>query len=70
MQIEVFIHPFSHTPSYVHLCVGVTDKTVFIDRCAATGLAPYEVTKGEKHLLFVRDFVGNLYEIKEINKEK
>ena len=68
MQIEVFIHPMSHHPSFNHLCLQVDDKAVFINRCKKYGLMPYQVQKGEKHLLFVRDFTGNLYEIKEEKK--
>ena len=65
MQIEVFIHSSKPEPSYVHLCVLVQDKQQFIDRCIAKGLHPFKVKKGDKFLLFVRDFSNNLYEIKE-----
>lgn len=65
MQIEVFIQPYRYHPSFNHLCLQVLDKTVFIERCKKYGLMPYHVKKGDKQLLFARDFTGNLYEIKE-----
>ena len=65
MQIEVFIHPYRHRPSFNHLCLQVGDTAVFIERCKKYGLMPYHVQKGERQLLFVRDFIDNLYEIKE-----
>ena len=65
MQIEVFIHPYASTPSYNHLCLRISNKSDFIKRCKEFGLMPYSVQKGERQLLFVRDFTGNLYEIKE-----
>ena len=63
--IEVFIYPQKTTATYSHLCIGVGNSEVFIEKCESNGLKPFSVTKGEKQLLFVRDFSGNLYEIKE-----
>jgi extradiol dioxygenase family protein len=68
MQIEVFIHPLNNVPLFTHLCLQVEDITIFIKGCKNHGLTPYQVQKGEKQLLFVRDFTGNLYEIKELKK--
>ena len=66
MTIEVFIQPGKKNyDSYNHLCVGVDNIDDFIQRCKHQNLVPYIVFKGEKPLFFVRDFVGNLYEIKE-----
>ena len=65
IQIEVFIAPDIPQPSYEHLCIKVPSKEDFIVRCNTVGLQPYFVDKGDKQLLFVRDFSHNLYEIKE-----
>jgi len=65
LVIEVFIHPQNTPVTYSHLCIGVGDIELFIERCEQYGLKPFYVTKGEKQLLFVRDFSSNLYEIKE-----
>ena len=65
-QLEVFITQDHITRSFTHLCIGVPDKQAFVDACSHYGLVPYEVIRGEKTLLFVYDFVGNLFEIKEI----
>ncbi len=65
VTIEVFIHPQKTTATYSHLCIGVGNIEVFIEKCKSFGLKPFSVTKGEKQLLFVRDFSGNLFEIKE-----
>jgi hypothetical protein len=63
-QIEVFIHSDSPIPSFMHICMQVPDKQVFLKRCRTAGLQPFEIEKGEKKLLFVKDYVGNLFEIK------
>jgi hypothetical protein len=65
MAIEVFISSHNQNSSYVHLCISVGEQVRFIENCKENGLKPYFVRKGEKQLLFVRDFSGNLYEIKE-----
>ena len=63
---EVFISEDpTHQPGYDHVCVTVKSKTGFQKRCNEHGLQPFVVMKGEKELLFVKDFSGNLFEIKE-----
>lgn len=64
-RFEVFISNIDMKKSFEHICIEVTDKIQFIIRCKENGLEPFIVKKGEKDLLFVRDFSNNLYEIKE-----
>ena len=65
-RFEVFISEHhTHQPGYNHVCVDVKSKTEFQKRCIEHGLQPFVVMKGEKELLFVKDFSGNLFEIKE-----
>ena len=51
---------------YEHVCIEIEDKDQFVDNCLKHGLKPFYVKKGDKDLLFVRDFSGNLFEIKTI----
>ena len=68
-RIEVFITDIDNKNIFEHVCIEVPDKKQFINRCNENGLNPYIVRKGEKDLLFVRDFSKNLYEIKgQVNK--
>jgi catechol 2,3-dioxygenase-like lactoylglutathione lyase family enzyme len=65
-RFEVFIsNNLPHQPGYNHICVDVESKTEFQRRCREYGLQPFVVMKGEKELMFVKDFSGNLFEIKE-----
>lgn len=65
-RFEVFISEhLIHKPGYDHVCVNVKSKKEFQKRCSEYGLQPFVVMKGEKELLFVKDFSGNLFEIKE-----
>ncbi|OYD14604.1 hypothetical protein CH333_06780 [candidate division WOR-3 bacterium JGI_Cruoil_03_44_89] len=62
---EVFIGDAPKRFSYEHICLEVPDKEEFISRCKNYGIEPKIVRKGNKDLLFIRDFSGYLYEIKE-----
>ena len=65
IQFEVFINKSFDNKGYNHICIEVENKQQFIDSCLRYDLKPFIVKKGEKNLLFTRDFSGNLYEIKE-----
>lgn len=62
---EIFIGDATKKFSYEHICLEVPDKEEFISRCKNYGIEPKIVRKGNKDLLFIRDFSGYLYEIKE-----
>jgi len=64
---EVFITEKITKYQYEHICVEIDSKNGFIEKCKKYGLKPIIVKKGLKILLFVKDFSGNLYEIKEKN---
>jgi len=51
-----------------HLCLEVVDRKDFLERCRAAGLPVNSVPKGDSLLVFIEDFDGNLYEIKEQTK--
>ena len=51
--------------TFSHLCLEVVDRDSFIERCREKGLEINLVPKGEALLCFIKDFDGNLYEIKD-----
>ena len=63
--VEVFLTGRPVTPTYRHLCLSVADRETFVSKCRAHRLTIITAQKGGRQLLFVRDFSGNLYEIKE-----
>lgn len=68
LQFEVLIDPDrknSNDP-IVHACLEIEDRAVFLERCRMNEVEVIQVPKGERLLVFVRDYDGNLYEIKEI----
>ena len=64
-RFEIFITQTEEKRGYGHVCIEIDNKKKFIDRCEHYSIKPIVTTKGGKNLLFVRDFTGNLFEIKE-----
>lgn len=66
LSVEVFVpsSPVRTAPSFAHLCLEVESRDEFIGRCREMGLAVNLIPKGESQLIFVRDYDGNLFEIK------
>lgn len=65
---EIFITDKLSDYSFEHTCIQIKNKEEFVKRCIENGIKPNFVKKGEKTLLFIKDFAGNLFEIKEKTK--
>ena len=52
--------------SFEHVCLEVEDVEAFVAACKAEGVTVNRVLKGERLLTFIRDFDGNLFEIKQL----
>lgn len=65
--IEVFIDPESarRANRYDHLCLAVEGRDALLKRAEEMGLKINRFRKGDREIVFIRDFDGNLYEIKE-----
>ena len=64
-RFEVFIGDVGKKHGYEHTCIEVDDKKKFIERCKKHEIEPLTIKKEGKDLLFVRDYCGNLFEVKE-----
>jgi len=67
MLVEVFVPetPAENKAPFVHLCVEVENREEFIRKCRDMALTVNRIKKGDSMLLFVADYDGNLFEIKE-----
>ena len=63
-KFEIFITQKLQNIGFEHTCIEIDDKEKFIERCNKYDIKPMFVKKGEKTLFFVKDFAGNLFEIK------
>ena len=64
-RFEVFIGQVGKKHGYEHTCIEIDDKNEFINRCKKYEIEPISVKKEGKDILFVRDYSGNLFEVKE-----
>ena len=66
-RIEVFVtvsDPKMKAP-YVHVCLEVNDRKSFTKKCEEAGLAVKRIPRGDYMIVFIEDYDGNLFEIKE-----
>ena len=67
IHFEIFI---SDTEDIVnnpvgHTCLAVVDRDGLVRNCKSAGAEVIEVPKGESTVVFVKDFDGNLFEVKQ-----
>ena len=67
LHFEIFIYPreLVLSETIAHTCLEVDDRKAFLHRCETMGIKMNIIPKNEKTLVFVYDFDGNLFEIKE-----
>jgi catechol 2,3-dioxygenase-like lactoylglutathione lyase family enzyme len=67
MVIEVFVpeSPAENKASFVHLCLEVENRQEFARKCQNNNLTVNRVEKADSLLIFVSDYDGNLFEVKE-----
>ena len=66
LHFEIFITDRSKdgTRQIEHLCLEVGDLNDFLNKCNTLGVEVAQIPKGDRTLTFVKDFDGNLFEIK------
>jgi len=66
IHFEIFIADSSsnRTRQIEHLCLEVGDLNDFLYKCKTLGVEVAQIPKGDKTLIFIKDFDGNLFEIK------
>ena len=62
---EIFITKRLTNYTYEHISIEINNKEEFIKRCKNYDIKPIFAKKGDKTLLFIKDYAGNLFEIKE-----
>lgn len=62
---EIFILPeMEIKPEPRHLCLEVENLENFLSQCLALGVTVKRIAKGDKEVIFISDFDGQLFEIK------
>jgi len=66
VHFEIFV-PGSgggNSRQIAHTCLRVDDLEVFLEKCRGLNIDVSRIPKGDKNLIFIKDFDGNLFEIK------
>lgn len=68
VKLEIFIasQKIDFAPLANHLCLELPNREAFLSRCKQEGVFIVELPRKNKVAVFVRDFAGNVLEIKEI----
>ena len=66
LHFEIFITGDSDNSikQIAHVCLEVNDLETFLKKCRHLDAEVLEIPKGERTLTFIRDYDGNLFEIK------
>lgn len=66
VHFEIFItgHLMNDARQIEHVCLEVDDLQGFLNKCRNLGVEVSQIPKGDRTLTFIRDFDGNLFEIK------
>ena len=66
VHFEIFItgHSVNRSRQVEHVCLEVDDLPVFLKKCDNLDVDVSQIPKGDRILTFIRDFDGNLFEIK------
>jgi catechol 2,3-dioxygenase-like lactoylglutathione lyase family enzyme len=67
LLVEVFVPSRSELAPHrmSHLCLEVADRSALLEKCAAMGVSVTEAPKGDSVVVFIKDYDGNLFEIKQ-----
>jgi len=66
VHFEIFISSYSMSSAgqIEHVCLEVDDLENFLRKCRDLDVGISQIPKGERTLIFIRDYDGNLFEIK------
>ena len=66
IHFEIFIDPEKKSGSrqIEHTCVEIENCAVFLETCQKLEVNVHQISRGDRTLLFVHDFDGNLFEVK------
>ena len=72
VHFEIFIcsHSMNRVRQIEHVCLEVDDLQGFLKKCRNLGVEVSQIPKGDRTLTFIRDFDGNLFEMKQMQPQK
>ncbi len=67
LKLEIFIPQKSVTfnTGTTHVCLNVEHREMIVERCRQKGLPVLTMQRNDRTAVFVKDFAGNIFELKE-----
>lgn len=65
LLFEIFISNKKISTGFNHVCISVENLNGFMKQCQSMNITILKIPKNDKTLIFIKDFSGNLFEIKE-----
>ncbi len=67
IRFEIFINSKASidVKRIEHVCLEIEDMAAFIKKCSSMGVKILQIPKGDKLLVFIEDYDGNLFELKQ-----
>ena len=67
VHFEIFVssHSMNSERQTEHVCLEVSDLKGFLKKCHNLEIQVSQIPKGDRTLTFIRDFDGNIFEIKQ-----
>jgi len=63
--LELFVHPVNMIPNLAHICIEMNDRESIAAKCEQSGYPVIRIKRNDKNdLLFIKDKVGNSFELK------
>jgi catechol 2,3-dioxygenase-like lactoylglutathione lyase family enzyme len=71
VHFEIFISDTQrmHTDRIDHVCLAVDNLEAFLETCRKMGVEIVRIPKGDAIITFIKDYDGDLFEIKETHHE-
>lgn len=67
LRMEIFIGEGQRqiAPNINHICLNVENMDNFLEKCGEMGVEINTVKRNDREIFFIKDYDGNLFEIKE-----
>ena len=63
-EIFIFDKKQGDSVKIEHVCLAIEDRQSFLEKCRSMAIEILQVPKGDAVIVFIRDYDGNLFEIK------
>ena len=68
LQLEIFIQPEIMDHGFDHICISTTQREALVEKANRHSYKVFRLRREYSDLVFISDFSGNIFEVKESKK--